>query len=160
MYYDPVVEFLASYPPSKTRFESKSLPKEARDAFHEAERCRSVGALVGASACLRKCIYAVCDDLKVAGDNYREQIDNLPAKKAEYRELLKQVKFLGDNMTKPSGTEYNKQQIDLAVEVLPLVLDDIYATDGKVLLAQKILAKVQSKNSGQKVKKVPVPHAA
>ena len=107
-------------------------------------------ALVGASACLRKCIYAVCDDLQVAGDNYREKIDNLPAKKSEYRELLKQVKFLGDNMTKPSGTEYTKEQIDLALEVLPLALDDIYATDGKVLAAQKILAKVQSKNEDQK----------
>ncbi len=52
-------------------------------------------------------------------------------------------------MTKPSGTEYTKEQINLALEVLPLALDDLYATDAKVLEAQKILAKVSSSKPAQ-----------
>ncbi|MFA5800238.1 MAG: hypothetical protein WC840_04740 [Candidatus Peribacteraceae bacterium] len=89
-------------------------------------------------------------DVGVADANYREKIDALPTNKTEYKELLKQVKFLGDNMTKPSGTEYTKEQIDLALEVLPLALDDIYATDAKVVQAQRILAKVSSSNGAPK----------
>jgi len=114
------------------------------------EQRKSVGALVGASSCLRKCIYAVCDDLKLEGTDYKEKIVNLPVTKMQYKELLKQVKFLGDNMTKPSGIVYSKEEIDISLEVLPIVLDDLYSTDERISSAEKLLAKIRSKNPKEK----------
>lgn len=144
---DETPQFIASWPSSKTKFESTGIPKAVLDTFNEAERCRGVGALIGASACLRRCVYTVCDDLGVEGRDYKEKIAALPVNKAVYRDLLRQVKFLGDHMTKPDGNEYTKEEIDLALEVLPLVIDDLYGTDEKVSLAQKILAKVSSQKA-------------
>jgi hypothetical protein len=140
------LEFLVSYPPSKTKFES-TIPDEVLKPFHEAERCQAVGAHTGASACLRKCIYALCDKLGATGRDYKEKITGLPVKKEIYRALLRQVKFLGDHMTKPDGNDYTKEQIDLALGALPLVIDDLYVTDVKVTEAEQILAKVSSKTS-------------
>lgn len=134
---------LVSYPVSKTKFESKGIPRNIIDHYNEAERCMSVGSLTGAGACLRKTIYALCDDKKAQGKDRREQIENLPVK-GEYKELLKQVKWLGDNMTKPDTITYKKEQVDLALEVLPLVIDELYAKDEKIEKVARILAKQRS----------------
>ena len=148
---EPTMELLASYPTSKTKFESKKVPKNIRELFNEAERCRSVGALTGVSACLRKTVYAICDEKKPTGEDYREKITNLPVSGDVYKDLLRQVKFLGDNMTKANGSDYTEEQIDKALTVLPLVIDKLYEQDEKIDEAQKILAKVKTQ-SGQKNK--------
>lgn len=142
---EPSRELIVSYPTSKTTFKSKNVPSDVRSLFHEAERCRSIGAMTGVAACLRKTVYAICDQQNAAGDNYRERIGNLPLKDEVYKELLKQVKFLGDNGTKPGGDIYSPQQVDVALSVLPIVIDKIYEQDEHVAEAQRILANVRSK---------------
>lgn len=141
----PTLELVASYPSSKTLFKAKKIPAEVRSFFHEAERCRSIGAMTGVAACLRKTVYAVCDSLGVNGNNYREKISNIPINGEVYKELLKQVKFLGDNGTKPGGDIYTPDQVDTALKVLPIVIDKLYEQDEQIDEAQKALAHARSK---------------
>ena len=142
---DPTRELVATYPAAKASFKSKAVPKSIRELFHEAERCRSIGAMTGVSACLRKAVYTLCDDQKASGDTYREKITNLPVTGEVYKELLRQVKFIGDNMTKPDGDNYTSVQIDIALGVLPVVIDKVYEQDEQIDSAQKALAAARQK---------------
>lgn len=139
----PTLEPLVTYPVSKTKFEAKRVPKQVTDAFNEAERCRAVGSLTGAGGCLRKSIYALCDVRGVTGRDYREKIGNLPVKEI-YQELLKQIKWLGDNITKPGEEKYTMEMVDVAFEILPLLIDDIYVKEERTDTATKLLAKARS----------------
>jgi len=134
---------LISYPLSKTKFKAKGIPQKAIDAFNEAERCRSVGSLTGTGGCLRKVIYAVCDDKDVDGKDYREKINNLPVKDT-YKELLKQIKWLGDTTTKPGKEKYTMKMADDAFEILSILIDDLYLKDEKMEEVAKLLAKTRS----------------
>lgn len=136
-------ELLFSFPSSKTKFDSKKIPAVVKESFNEAERCRSIGSLTGTGACLRKTVYSICDDKKVAGKDYREKIANLPVS-GKYQQLLKQIKWLGDKITKPGIESYGLKDTDLAIEILPLIIDKLYAEDEKVESVEKILAKVRS----------------
>jgi hypothetical protein len=140
-----VLEELATYPVSKTKFVSKKITKEVRTAFNEAERCRSVGSITGSGACLRKAIYTLCDEEKVEGVDYREKITNLKVKET-HKELLKQFKWLGDNVTKPGEEKYTKEMVDVALEILPSVIDGLYQESEKEEDAIKMLAKARSAN--------------
>lgn len=137
------LEFLVSYPCSKTTFEAKGVPQKIRDYFNEAERCRSIGSITGTGTCLRKAVYALCDDKNATGRDYREKITNLPIKET-YKELLKQIKWLGDNTTKPGEEVYTKNMVDEALEILPFVIDELYIKDDQIEKATKLLAKVRS----------------
>jgi len=140
---NPTLELLVSYPVSKTKFESKGIPKKVLEAFNEAERCRSVGSLTGAGSCLRKSVYTLCDVREVTGADYREKISNLPVKEI-YKELLKQIKWLGDNTTKPGEEKYTIEMVDVALEILPILIDDMYLKDEKANEASTLLAKARS----------------
>ncbi len=138
-----IKELVASYPISKTKFSAKKVPKEVIENFHEAERCRGVGSLTGTGACLRKTVYSLCDNLSIQGEDYREKIAKLPVKK-EYSELLKQIKWLGDRTTKTGEPSYTMEMADIALEMLPILVDSIYEEDEKIETAQKLLAKARS----------------
>jgi hypothetical protein len=142
---ESTLELVGTYPVSKTRFEAKNVPKKVLDAFNEAERCRSVGSLTGTGGCLRKAVYELCDAKGVSGIDYREKITNLPVKEI-YKELLKQIKWLGDNTTKPGEEKYTMAMLDVALEVLPVIIDDLYLKDEKEEGAARLLAKARSIN--------------
>jgi hypothetical protein len=143
--YDTVKkELLFTFPSGKTQFESKSIPQKIKEYFNEAERCRSIGSLTGVGACLRKTVYAICDDKNVDGRDYREKIGNLPVK-GKYQDLLKQVKWLGDMTTKPGDEKYSMADVDLALQILPLIIEELYVKDEKIEEVERILAKVRSK---------------
>lgn len=136
-------ELLFIFPSSKTKFIAKKLPQNIKDHFNEAERCRAVGSLTDVGACLRKTIYAICDDKNVEGTDYRVKIGNLQVK-GKYQDLLKQIKWLGDNTTKPNDEKYSMKDADLALEILPLLIEELYAKDEKIEEVEKILAKVKT----------------
>lgn len=140
------LEMLFTFPSSKTTFTAKTLPKIIKENFNEAERCRSIGSLTGVGACLRKTIYSICDDMGVDGVDYRQKISNLPVK-GKYQELLKQIKWLGDITTKPGEEKYTMTDADLALQILPLVIEELYSKDEKIEKVEKILAKVNSKKN-------------
>jgi hypothetical protein len=137
-------ELLFIFPSTRTKFESKTIPQKIKSHFNEAERCRSIGTLTGVGACLRKTIYAICDDKKVEGADYREKIGNLPVK-GKYQDLLKQIKWLGDNTTKPGDEKYSMKDAELALQILPLLIEEIYAKDEKIEEVEKLLANIRSK---------------
>lgn len=143
------LESLVIYPVSKTKFEAKTIPARVRDAFNEAERCRSVGSVTGAGAALRKAIYALCDEKAATGADYREKIGNLPVKDDGHKELLKQFKWLGDNVTKPGEETYDVKMLDAALEILPVVIDGMYLQKEKEEETAKLLAKARSANPAQ-----------
>jgi len=137
-------ELLFTFPSTKTKFEAKKIPKNIESSFNEAERCKSVGSLTGIGACLRKTIYAICDDKKTNGKDYRERINSLPVK-GKYQDLLKQIKWLGDKTTKPGEEKYTMADATLALEILPILMEELYAKDEKIENVEKILAKVKSR---------------
>ncbi len=137
-------ELLFTFPSTKTKFEAKKIPKNVKDSFNEAECCKSIGSLTGIGSCLRKTIYMICDEQKTRGRDYREKIDNLPVK-GKYQALLRQIKWLGDKTTKPGDEKYSMDDANLALEILPILIEEIYAKDEKIEEAEKILAKVKSK---------------
>jgi hypothetical protein len=92
---------------------------------------------------LRKTVYAICDEKMVEGDDYRQKIGNLPVK-GKYQDLLKQIKWLGDNTTKPNDEKYTMANADLALEILPLLIEELYAKDEKIEEVERVLAKVKS----------------
>lgn len=139
-------ELLFTFPSIKTKFESKNIPKNVKDFFNEAERCKSIGSLTGVGACLRKTVYAICDDKKAVGRDYKEKIDNLPVA-GKYQALLKQIKWLGDNTTKPGDEKYTMDDAGLALEILPILIEELYAKDEKLEQVEKVLAKVKSRKS-------------
>lgn len=141
-------ELLFVFPSTKTKFEAKKLPEKIKNYFNEAEQCRSIGSLTGVGACLRKTIYAICDDKNVQGNNYREKIGYLPVK-GKYQDLLKQIKWLGDNTTKPGDEKYSLKEADLALEILPLLIEELYSKDEKIETVEKILAKVKSQQNSE-----------
>lgn len=142
---EPTLEPLVTYPVAKTKFEAKTVPQKVIDSFQEAERCRSVGSLTGTGGCLRKTVYSLCDDRKTTGNDYKEKIGNLPVKE-EYKELLKQIKWIGDNTTKPGEEKYTIEMLDVVLEILPILIDSIYIKDEKTSTATKLLAKARSVN--------------
>lgn len=137
-------ELLFSFPSIKTIFTTKTLPIKIKEYFNEAERCRSIGSLTGVGACLRKTVYAICDDKNTTGNDYKEKISNLDVK-GNYQELLKQIKWLGDNTTKPGEEKYTMKDADLALEILPILIEELYIKDEKLEDVNKLLAKVRSK---------------
>ncbi|MBP9817882.1 DUF4145 domain-containing protein [Candidatus Shapirobacteria bacterium] len=137
-------ELLFTFPSVRTTFVSKTLPLKIKEYFNEAERCRSIGSITGAGACLRKTVYAICDDKGVIGKDYREKIVNLDVK-GKYQELLTQIKWLGDNTTKPGDEKYTLNDIDLGLEILPLLIEEMYLKDEKIDAVDKILSKVRSR---------------
>ncbi len=139
-------ELIFTFPSSKTKFTAKKLPKSIKDNFNEAERCRSIGSLTGVGACLRKTIYSICDDKGVEGRDYREKIGELPVK-GKYKDLLKQIKWLGDTTTKPGSEKYTVKEVDLAIEILPLIIEELYSKDEKIEEVEKILSRVNSSES-------------
>lgn len=143
---ESTLEPLVSYPVAKMKLEAKTVPQNVIDAFHEAERCRSIGSLTGTGSCLRKTVYTLCDEKKAPGVDYKEKIGNLPVKDA-YKELLKQIKWIGDNTTKPGEEKYTLKMVDVALEILPILIDDMYIKDEKADEVAKLLAKARSATS-------------
>lgn len=146
------LELLVTYPIGKTQFEAKTIPDKVIESFHEAERCRAVGSLTGTGGSLRKSVYTLCDELRTIGEDYKEKIENLPVKDS-YKELLKQIKWLGDNTTKPGEEKYSMEMVDSAIEILPLLIDDIYIKDEKTDQTTKLLARARSVNRIDIIKK-------
>lgn len=136
-------ELLFTFPTMKTKFLAKRIPSKIKQYFNEAEQCRAIGSLTGVGACLRKTVYAICDDKNTQGRDYREKIGNLPVA-GKYQDLLKQIKWLGDNTTKPNEENYSLTEADLALEILPLLIEELYEKDEKIEEVEKILAKVKS----------------
>jgi len=139
-------ELLFTFPSVKTTFVTKTLPAKIKEYFNEAERCRSIGSITGAGACLRKTVYAICDDKRTRGNDYKEKIGNLEVK-GKYQDLLKQIKWLGDNTTKPGDEKYTLEDVDLALEILPLLIEELYLKDEKINEVEKVLSKVRSRTS-------------
>ena len=59
---------------------------------------------------------------------------------------MKQIKWLGDNATKPGEEKYTMQMVDVTLEILPVLIDDLYLKDEKMDEATKLLAKARSAN--------------
>lgn len=140
-----IKEPLISYPFAKTSFES-NVPKSIVDAFNEAEKCEAIKSVTGAGACLRKTVYMLCDDLKIQGRDYREKITNLSTKQI-FRNALHQIKWLGDTVTKPGEEKYTLSDIKDALELLPPLIEELYAKDERIEQITKSLAKINSRQN-------------
>ncbi|MDO8592727.1 MAG: DUF4145 domain-containing protein [bacterium] len=124
---DKVSELIFQYPFRKTTFGITGIPDKVKESLREAEKCFSFGAKNGAAACLRKCIYAICDDQKVEGKEYDEKIEKLFSNNVEFSTLTKQIKWLGDKHCHNVNEEkYTFKEIEKATNIIPLIIRKIY----------------------------------
>ncbi len=135
-------ELKLQYPFRKTIFHINNVPAKVKESLSEAEKCFSVGAKNGCALCLRKCIYAVCDDsekgqtkksVKNEGDDYVDKIEKLFPKSSEFTELAKQIKWLGDKHAHNINEEkYTNKDVEKALRIMPLIIREIYGSRQEV----------------------------
>lgn len=133
---------LFQYPPRKVFFGKDVVPKVILDAFNEAERCYSIGSRTGTTACLRKCIYLICDD-KVSDPtlvDYSEKIKALFPQGTNFFELSQQIKWLGDkHVHGEQEMAYTDQSIKMALDIFPIIISEIYERPEVIKQAKNIL---------------------
>lgn len=134
------------YPFLKTTFEIPDIPKKIKVSLNEGEKCFCIGSNTGTAACLRKCIYLLCDNRKVEGDDYAEKIENLFSETSDFSDLCKQIKWLGDKHVHGDNKEtYSKEDIEQAIKIVPVIIEEIYGKDFKVKNAKNLLNKKYQK---------------
>lgn len=124
---DKDAELKFQYPFRKTIFRIEGIPSKVKESLKEAEKCFSFEAKNGAATCLRKCIYAICDDQKVEGKEYDKKIEKLFSNNVEFSTLAKQIKWLGDKHCHNVNEEkYTFKEVEKAINTIPLIIRKIY----------------------------------
>lgn len=143
-------KLIFQYPFRKTIFQIKGIPSKVKESLVEAEKCFSVGAKNGCATCLRKCVYALCDDIKESNiDGYEtekehldyvKKIDKLLPEQNEFVELLKHIKWLGDKHAHNVNEEsYTYEDVKQALDIMPLIIKEIYGKKEKIKTVRNVL---------------------
>lgn len=139
------------YPFAKTVFNIEGIPEKVKDSLNEAERCFSIGARNGTVACLRKCIYLLCDNIlkKDESIKYDEKIEKLFPNDNDLATLAKQIKWLGDNHLHGVNEEkYTDKSIEQAMNILPFIIKEIYEKRRRVKEVSNLLNQGLQKTKG------------
>lgn len=132
-----------SYPFLKTVFNIPGIPSKVKKILNEAELCYSFKSRIGTVACLRTCIYCLCDDRFGKNDEeYTDKIVKLFPEGDEFANLAKQIKWLGDkHLHNDKEDAYNKEDIEQALEIMPMIIREIYGKIDKVNKVKNALNK-------------------
>jgi hypothetical protein len=107
------------------------IPRAVRELVTEAESCRKMNLLTGASACARKAIYELLVHESAEGEFYEEKIKSLKDKFTQVDPELFDVLAHIQNMTSDKVHEqswpmWSSQNLTLILEALKAVLHEIY----------------------------------
>jgi hypothetical protein len=107
------------------------IPANIRELITEAQGCRKMNHLVGASACTRKAIYELLAAQGATGANYDEKITAVREKfstiDSELFEILGHVKDMtSDHVHEQSWVTWDSQHLELFLQTLQSVLHEIY----------------------------------
>jgi len=133
---------------------NKLVPRKIRELISEAEGCRKMNFLVGASGALRKAIYEFVKHQKAIGDSYEEKIkslkDKYPNLPAEYFDALVNIQgTTSDELHEKEGSwePWDRGDFDYLLTTVKAILEEIYVEpDRKKQMLGKI-AKLRKKTS-------------
>lgn len=130
----------------------ENIPKEIRELVTEAEGCKEMNFLVGASGALRKAIYKLLKHEKAAGENYEDKIkwlkDKYPGVEDVYIDALGNIKDMNDQTLHEDDWEpFTGPEFTFLVESMKGILNQIYV---EPLKRKKMLEKVLSLKTGRK----------
>lgn len=109
------------------------IPEKIRDLVSEADQCRKMNLMVGASGALRKAIYEFVKLEKVGGKTYQEKIKVLKVKypkiDAEYFDALANIQDMtSDQLHEQEGSwePWSRHDFDYVIETVKEVLNEVY----------------------------------
>lgn len=133
------------------------IPKAIRELITEAESCKKMNFLTGASACARKAIYELLVKEKAVGDSYEDKIKSLKDKFSSVDEELFDVlghiqSMTSDKVHEQSWPKWDAKNLTLIIETLKAVLHEVYVVpEEKKGRAAKIQQLLQNVRGGKKV---------
>lgn len=122
------------------------IPKKIRELVSEADGCRKMDYLVGASGALRKAIYELLLYQKAEGESYEDKIKWLKSKHsnifAEYFDALSNIQDMtSENLHEKDGSwePWIAEEFDYLLEALRALLDELYV---KPDMRRQMLSKI------------------
>ena len=137
------------------------IPEQIRNLVSEADGCRKMNFLVGASGALRKAIYELLKNQKAEGGDYQEKIKwfkvKYPNVFSEYFDALANIQDMtSDNLHEKDGSwkPWKREDFDYFLETVKAVLDEIYVKpeERKSMLGKITQLKSKSSLSENKAK--------
>ena len=107
------------------------VPAVIRELIAEADGCRNMNFLTGASACARKAIYELLVHEEAEGDHYDDQIKWLKTRydhvDPELFDVLGHIQDMtSDKVHEQSWPKWDSRHLALILETLKVVLHEIY----------------------------------
>ena len=134
------------------------IPKTIRELVSEAEGCKKMNFLVGASGSLRKAIYEFLKLQEAEGENYQEKIKWLKKKYPIVDPILFDTlgniqDMTSENMHEKEGSwkPWKNKDLEFLVELVRLVLDEVYVIPLKRKSSLDKLNQLKSKSELSKV---------
>lgn len=133
--YEPsnLDEFIFYHQPTSFFTINSLIPEKIRDLISEADGCRKMNFLVGASGALRKAIYELLKHQKADGKEYQDKIKLLKTKYpyifSEYFDALANIQDMtSDNLHEKDGSwkPWGRDNFDYFLETTKAVLEEIY----------------------------------
>ncbi|HOW36297.1 MAG TPA: hypothetical protein PL155_07780 [Candidatus Omnitrophota bacterium] len=137
------------------------IPEIIRNLLSEAEGCRKMDYLVGASGCLRKAIYELLDLQEIGNEEndtklpYEERIKRLKGKfpniDSEYFDILAGIQGMtSDNLHEGSWDSFDSRTLALLIETTKEILYEIYVLPDEKKTKRNIIAKMREQFKQQK----------
>lgn len=130
------------------------VPAVIRELITEAESCRKLNLLTGASACARKAVYEFLVKEKAEGDSYEDKIKSLKKRftnvDPELFDVLGHIQDMtSDKVHEQSWPKWDSPSLTLIIETLKAVLHEVYVVPqekaGRSSKIQELLQKVRGK---------------
>jgi hypothetical protein len=128
------------------------IPAVIRELVTEAESCRKLNLLTGASACARKAIYEFLVKEKAEGDSYEDKIKSLKKRFTHVDPALFDVlghiqDMTSDKVHEQSWPKWSSANLTLIIETLKAVLHEVYVVpqerQGRSARIQELLQQVK-----------------
>lgn len=107
------------------------IPASIRELITEAESCKKMNFLTGASACARKAIYEFLVIEKAEGEFYEDRIKSLkvrfPNVDGELFDVLSHIQSMTSDMVhEQSWPKWDSKNLTLIIETLKAILHEVY----------------------------------
>ncbi len=152
-------EFIFYHQPTSFFTINSLIPEKIRELVSEADGCRKMNFLVGASGALRKAIYELIKHQKAEGKEYQDKIKWLKTKYpyifSEYFDALSNIQDMtSDNLHEKDGSwkPWSRGDFDYFLETAKTVLEEVYVKpeERKSMLSK--IAQLKSKSNFSKPK--------
>jgi hypothetical protein len=132
------------------------IPAVIRELITEAESCKKMNFLTGASACARKAIYEFLVKENAEGEHYEDKIKALkkkfPAVDDELFDVLSHIQSMtSDKVHEQSWPKWDARNLTLIIETLKAILHEVYVVpEEKKGRSTKIQQLLESVKEGKK----------